>query len=70
MWILNVKFHDASTIFNISVIGFSMYFCLKDNKDLYLFIYHLFVFTVWESDFAIWLFRHFAISCFKHAQET
>ena len=55
MWILNVKFHD----------GFSMYFCLKNNKDLYLFIYYLFVFNVWESDFAIWLFRHFVISPFR-----
>ena len=31
-----------SAIFNVSVLGFSMYFCLKNNKDLlfiYLFIY-------------------------------
>ena len=27
-----------SAIFNVSVLGFSMYFCLKNNKDL-LFIY-------------------------------
>ena len=23
-----------SAIFNVSVLGFSMYFCLKNNKDL------------------------------------
>ena len=28
-----------SAIFNVSVLGFSMYFCLKNNKDVYLFIY-------------------------------
>ena len=28
-----------SAIFNVSVLGFSMYLCLKNNKDLYLFIY-------------------------------
>ena len=48
MWILNVKFilpHGIflslvilSAIFNVNVLGFSMYFCLKNNKDL-LFIY-------------------------------
>ena len=27
-----------SAIFNVSVLGFSMYFCSKNNKDL-LFIY-------------------------------
>ena len=54
MWILNVKFNAStwnflslvilSAIFNVSVLGFSMYFCLKNNKDLYLyyFIYYLF----------------------------
>ena len=47
MWILNVKFNAStwnffslvilSAIFHVSVLGFSMYFCLKNNKDL-LFI--------------------------------
>ena len=51
MWILNVKFNAStwnflslvilSAIFNVTVLGFSMYFCLKNNKDLY-FIYYLF----------------------------
>ena len=52
MWILNVEFSAStwnflslvilSAIFNVRVLGFSMYFCLKNNKDLlfiYLFIY-------------------------------
>ena len=45
MWILNVKFNGIflsliilSAIFDVSVLGFSTYFCLKNNKDL-LFIY-------------------------------
>ena len=54
MWILNVKFNAStwnflslvilSAIFNVTVLGFSMYFCLKNSKDLYLyyFIYYLF----------------------------
>ena len=27
-----------SAIFNVSVLGFSMYFCLKNNKDLLLLL--------------------------------
>ena len=43
MWILNVWFNASTwnflslvivSIFNVSVLGFSMYFCLKNNKDL------------------------------------
>ena len=57
MWILNVKFNAStwnllslvilSVIFNVSVLGFSMYFCLKTTKTLilYLFIY-LFIYSV------------------------
>ena len=55
MWILHVKFNAStwnflslvilSAIFNVTVLGFSMYFCLKNNKDLYfiLFITHFFI---------------------------
>ena len=52
MWILNVKF-NASTwnflslailtaIFNVSVLGFSMYFYFTKNKDLYFIYYFIF----------------------------
>ena len=36
-----------SAIFNVSVLGFSMYFCLKNNKGAYLFIY-LFIY-LWPN---------------------
>ena len=55
MWILNVEFSAStwnflslvilSAIFNVSVLGFSMYFCLKNNKDL-LFIYLFFYISI------------------------
>ena len=55
MWILNVKFNAStwnflssvilSAIFNVSVLGFSVYFCLKNNKDL-LFYFILFLFIL------------------------
>ena len=51
MCILNVKFNAStwnflslviiSAIFNVSVPGFSMYFCLKNNKDLYFNLFYL-----------------------------
>ena len=57
MWILNVKFNAStwnflslviiSAIFNVSVPGFSMYFCLKNNKDLYFILFYLlFIFFI------------------------
>ena len=51
MWILNVKLNAStwnflslvilSAIFNVSVLGISMYLCLKNNKDLYYYYYYL-----------------------------
>ena len=66
MWILNVKFNAStwtflslvilSAIFNVSVLGFSMYFFLKNNKDLYFilfyFIYYLFFFILTANHIA------------------
>ena len=57
MWILNVKFNASawnflslvilSAIFNVTVLGFSMYFCLKNNKDLYFILFYLlFIFFI------------------------
>ena len=57
MWILNVQFNAftwnflslviLSASFNVSVLGFSMYFCFKKNNKpfIYLFIY-LFIYYV------------------------
>ena len=60
MWILNVKFNAStwnflslviiSAIFNVSVPGFSMYLCLKNNKDLYFILFYLlFIFFYLEG---------------------
>ena len=60
MWILNVKLNAStwnflslvilSAIFNVTVLGFSMYFCLKNNKDLYFILFYLlFIFFYFDG---------------------
>ena len=56
MWILNVKFNAStwnflslvilSAIFNVSVFGFSIYFYLKKNKDLYFILFIIYLFFI------------------------
>ena len=57
-----------SAIFNVSVLGFSMYFCLKNNKDLYLFIYLFISDLIWLSrtvQRTYFIIYEFCFTCFK-----
>ena len=88
MWILIVKFNAStwnflslvilSAIFNVSVLGFSMYFCLKNNKDLfiylffisflfiYFYLFYLFIYFIYDyltpSDKSVVCYRPFLVS--------
>ena len=59
MWILNVKFNSStwnflssvilSAIFNVSVLGFSVYFCLKTIKTFYFILFYFIYFIVFPG---------------------